>query len=257
MAALPGMVIGSSFISGSGTSTLTGTPTVKGGVWCGFAAPGSGVQDSSYITSINYNTAVNTGAAVLAYQTVTFTVTILKVGATGYQYLDGEFDVACADTPPTGTLLVTLSTASMTLTNFAQATMFFEKAAAVGTQPDYQYCAPGAVGSVRPVSADAAAGSGCTGSSIVDPTCVAGTPNLCLPNDGDLTVASWAAYNMVGAASTMTCNTVASLSTFTPALNLGLATDNWYGVVSFAFTSTQATATASGTFTLTLTGTQS
>lgn len=260
MAALPGLVAGTSFITGSGSSTLTGTPAVSGGIWCGFASPVAVVQDTSYITSQTYTTEIGTGvgAGILGspagglFSTVAFTITILKVGATGYEYLDGEYDVGCSGTPATGTLTVTPSMSVITTTNIGWTEIFMEKAAAVGTQPDYTYCAPGAAATHQPTGIDVAYGGACSGSSITDPACTAATTYL--PNDGDVTAANWYATTLGSAANT--CGAVATMASFSPANGLATTSISWYGTVSFAFYNVGA-ATATGTFVLTLTGVQS
>lgn len=248
LAIVPGLVAGTAYLSGGSGGKLAGTPSL-GSEWCGWVKS-TNVLDSAYLGSITTGSEIGTGSPAI-WGSVTFAPVALPTGATGYEYLDGEFDLACTGTPSTGTLTVSvdLSTNVAWTGAVSQSSLFFEQITGTATQPDFNYCTPDAAATHQPTAADAPWNTGaCTGSSITDPTCA----SLFLPNDGDTTAANWWAYSMTNAA-TQSCNGVASMSqvsTITVANSIASSSDEFYGVFSIGIYASAASA-ASGTFTLT------
>lgn len=245
MAAVPGLVAGTAFISGGSGGTLAGTPTI-GASWCGFAESPN-ILDSAYLGSITLGTRIGTGTPAI-YSSITFAPVNLPTGAGGYEYLDGEFLLGCSGTPSAGshTVSVGYATTVSWTGSVTQSTVFVEQMNNPAT-PDFKYCTPGGGAGLDPTAADAAWNSGlCSGSSIADPACA----SLYLPNDGDIAAGNWWAYSMTavsaacaGSASMTTSSTIAIAN------SIATTSVDVYGAVSFGIAASSASA-ASGTFTL-------
>jgi hypothetical protein len=140
----------------------------------------------------------------------------------------------------------------MTMSGFTSADMFVEKALSSSTQPDYNYCTPGTTTTGDASAADAAFGTGtCGATTPADPACVTSDTSLFLPNDGDTTAGSWAAYKL-GTASTLSCGTTATMTSLAITDSVPTTSISWEGTVSFALYGVTNAATASGTFVFTL-----
>jgi hypothetical protein len=226
MVTLPGLVAATSFISGSGSGTLTATPSAVTGAECGFDLGDSSILDTNYITLVSGGSSEFGTSGI--YSAVTLDVKALELGSSGYEYLDGEIDFACVSTPATGTTTVALTLSGSGTSGASIAVIDFEKIAESATVPAYLYCAPGAD---APTAGTAYTGT-CPTTGTAQTACdTTPVPNLFLPNNGDSTVGNWDVWNTVSGAAVSSCGT---LTSFTVA-NAISATE-YYGIVSFGLT---------------------
>lgn len=237
LAVIPGLVAGTSFINGQGSTngTLTGTGTSTA-VECGFTTTAAqNPNQDSYVTITGSGT--NYGSSGV-YSAVSVALNEVPTsGVTGYQYEDGELNVACYDAPSGTTMQPSVATTGVAGASWAVATI--ESIAATTTAPNKAYCVPAGT---TPAS--------CTGSAS-DPSCITATASVpadYLPNDGDVTASNWYAYNSVPtSANTLTCGTMTTMSVATTVAG----TVTYFGIVSFALSDN--TASTGTTWALTLT----
>jgi hypothetical protein len=229
---VPGLVEGSGFVGGSGTSALTGTATPYTSSQCGFST-GENEQDSGFVTTIT-TTGANTYGAF--YSAVQFTLKTEQLGSGGYEYLDGEFDIGCYSTMASPrTTVISISIAGST-TNVGWAVTAVEKLpSAVTTAPTTTYCTPGTKAPTTQTGA-------CGAAAGIEASCGLSNPTYYLPNDWQSgTTANWYTKDITGG--TSPCG---SLTTITP--SAGIHNQNTYlGIVSFAIGSASSIGTPTST----------
>lgn len=251
MVILPGVVVGTKFISGTSTSLLNGSGVASSALECGFDLGNTHSVDSGPLT-ISGSTEI--GATGL-YSAIAVTVNEYEVGSSGFEYLDGEVDIACISVGQSGSLGMYM-TASTALTGatwgYAAVEAGIASPFASATIPSITYCAPG--GDAPTNAFPEAYGGACAGS--VQTACDALSPAVFLPNDKD---ATFYVYNLespgtaitgcgtTGGATVGTANTIVSALTVT-------ATLTYYGIVSFAIGGASSSVNAAS-FTMTLVGT--
>lgn len=238
----PGLVEASSFGGGGGgggSATLTGTAESTNPTQCGITTTENDQDNSGssdYIQSISTTGATNFGAF---YSSVTFSLVTDQQGTGGYEYLDGEFDIGCYNTPTSPTALTFSVTGSAS--NVGWAVTAIESITATGTAPTTTYCTPGTKAPTTQTGA-------CGGAASVEGSCGLSNPTYDLPNDWQSgTTADWYTWDLVSG--THPCGTMSSI---TP--SGGITNTNTYlGIVSFAIGSASGTSTPSSTsWTLTL-----
>jgi hypothetical protein len=167
----PSLVTGTSFVNGSGTSTLTGTAASITFADCGFYYVSAGSYDSTYISSLAGT--MDTGNHL--YTTMTANINILaNSGSAGYEYLEGELYFGCYNVPSTGTYTATLTITPSSFTPSANWYAVFVTPDTGTTASTYE----SAQGNWCNPTTSAQGGTACSGSAVA---CGAYTPNLYLP----------------------------------------------------------------------------
>lgn len=218
---------------GVGNPTLTATG-VSGGAsaQCGLTTTESDQDNSGssdYITSVT-----TTGATAFGvfYSAVQFNLVTDQQGSGGYEYLDGEFDIGCYNTPEAVATSISLAVTGST-SNVGWAVTAIESIPSTTTAPTTTYCSPGSVPS-------ASESSPCGGGSGAESACGLSSPSYYLPNDWQSgTLADWYTKDITGGSSP--CGT---LTTFSPMGGI-TNTNTYIGTVSFAIGSASATSTPS------------
>ncbi|MDE1837382.1 MAG: hypothetical protein KGJ23_12320 [Euryarchaeota archaeon] len=260
-AVLPALTVGTSYIHGVSSGSLTANSNSVNTQDCGFTTNTAPPFDSSYVTVSSSSGSVGTSGYL--YSTITVQLKDAPLGASYYEYLDGEFDLGCAGTPssPPLSAQISIGYSSLSASGASWGTVSIEKVSGVSsaTPIGFTYCGANNPSGFWPSGSDQSFGSGtCTGTNgaNADVQCVGPTsPNYYLPEDGDDTTASnWLVYNWYSASTSPICTSQASWNgAFVPAASIPAGTPDWYGVVSIAFGGTTPAATVSGTWTLTVT----
>ncbi len=109
MLALPGLVAGTAYISGSSTGTLTGATANVAGAVCGWW------KDAALDNQVSATAITGTYASggTVAPTSGTITVTANVIDSANYEYLVDEVVWGCEDTPTTGTITVSFTIGSV------------------------------------------------------------------------------------------------------------------------------------------------
>ncbi|MDE1837388.1 MAG: hypothetical protein KGJ23_12350 [Euryarchaeota archaeon] len=257
LAVIPGLVAGTQFVSGSGTASLNGTGTPTSIAACGFDTGNANTKDTASYLTVTGTTAIAGTSSPTLYSTLTVTVNAFEVGSSGYEYLDGEVDIACENVALTGTISV-YGTTTTAPTNLVWMYADVEASTAnppflSGTAPSITYCGPGAD---TPTAFPVAVGGACA-TTPVQATCDALSEPVFLPNDKDASGNNFVYNVMSGGTALGTCGTnvgtTAPGTTIVSSLTVS-STVIYYGIVSFAIGGAASTLTTSS-FSLTTTAT--
>ncbi len=119
LAVLPGLVAGTAYISGSSAGTLTAGTTNVAGAVCGWW------QDAAKDTQVSATSVpgVYASGGSVAPTSGTISVTANVIESTSFEYLVDEFVWGCQDTPSTGTITVSFTIGSASVTGASMAVM--------------------------------------------------------------------------------------------------------------------------------------
>lgn len=137
MMAVPGLVAATAFISGGGSGSANANTNPLAAIQCGFVFPGTETTDTAYISTSSIIPAYDAAASpFVSSGSVTIQINTILTGTTGYEYLDGELEIACYDLKgtslPTQVTVKVVPTGAVSGTGISWAAMSIDNSTGTG-----------------------------------------------------------------------------------------------------------------------------